>query len=146
MRPTSLFLLACLNVACISASAGTSGCAATVQELARMTGEPAFPLKWTETTMGDGKPLVVSISERQGVLALEFTKTREASGLKAPGSSARPAPIWKSGFPESRFAWGRRQTGSCANRWVKGGPSGYQDWQRTGSGSQRWAGTVTSCR
>ena len=85
MRPTSLFLLACLNVACISASAGTSGCAATVQELARMTGEPAFPLKWTETTMGDGKPLLVSISERQGVLALEFTKTREGLWAESTG-------------------------------------------------------------
>jgi hypothetical protein len=85
MRPTSLFLLACLNVASISASAATPGCAATVQELARMTGEPAFPLKWTETTMGDGKPLVVSISERQGMLALEFTKTREGLWAESTG-------------------------------------------------------------
>jgi hypothetical protein len=50
-----------------------------------MTGEPAFPLKWTETTMGDGKPLVVSISERQGVLALEFTKTREGLWAESTG-------------------------------------------------------------
>jgi hypothetical protein len=85
MRPTSLFLLACLNVASISASAATPGCAATVQELARMTGESAFPLKWTETTMGDGKPLVVSISERQGMLALEFTKTREGLWAESTG-------------------------------------------------------------
>lgn len=50
-----------------------------------MTGEPAFPLKWTETTMGDGKPLLVSISERQGVLALEFTKTREGLWAESTG-------------------------------------------------------------
>jgi hypothetical protein len=54
-----------------------------------MTGESAFPLKWTETTMGDGKPLVVSISERQGMLALEFTKTREGLWAESTGVICR---------------------------------------------------------
>jgi hypothetical protein len=111
-----------------------------------MTGEPAFPLKWTETTMGDGKPLLVSISERQGVLALEFTKTREGLWAESTGVICPSGVDLEIVFSREQIRLGRRRTGSCANRWVKGEPSGYQDWERTGSGSQRSAGTVTSCR
>ena len=59
-------------------------CAASVAGLQRLTGDPLFPLRWTETGMDDGKPLVLDIAERGGVLHLRFDKTQE--GLWAEGS------------------------------------------------------------
>jgi hypothetical protein len=50
-----------------------------------MFGAQAFPLKWKETTMGEGKPLVMSIIENNGSLALEFTKTGEGLWAESPG-------------------------------------------------------------
>jgi hypothetical protein len=85
MRPTSAVLLFLLVFAAGGTAAAPQRCAATIPELASLIGEPAFALKWTETTMGDGKPLVVSISERQGMLALEFTKTREGLWAESTG-------------------------------------------------------------
>ena len=43
-------------------------------ELKELLNDPAFALKWEETTMDDGKPLIVSISEKNGVLSVEFVK------------------------------------------------------------------------
>lgn len=60
-------------------------CAATLGELKIMLGDPAFPLRWEETSMDDGKPLVVSILEKNGVLLLEFTKTREGLWAESAG-------------------------------------------------------------
>jgi hypothetical protein len=47
--------------------------------------DPAFPLKWHETTMDDGKPLVVSIHERGGTLHLEFIKIGEGLWAETAG-------------------------------------------------------------
>lgn len=41
-----------------------SPCAATISDLRGLLADQAFPLKWRETTMDDGKPLVLSILER----------------------------------------------------------------------------------
>lgn len=60
-------------------------CATTLGELKIMLGDPAFPLRWEETSMDDGKPLVVSILEKNGVLLLEFTKTREGLWAESAG-------------------------------------------------------------
>ena len=43
-------------------------------ELKELLSDPAFALKWEETTMDDGKPLIVSISEKGGALSVEFVK------------------------------------------------------------------------
>jgi hypothetical protein len=67
-------------------------------------------LRWEETSMTDGKPLVVSIMERDGVLFLEFWKTRE--GLWAEGG----AVICRSGAGlEARI--GRLRMGPAAH-WI----------------------------
>lgn len=50
-----------------------------------LTGDPSFPLRWEETSMTDGKPLVVSITEKDGALFLAFNKTQE--GLWAEGAA-----------------------------------------------------------
>lgn len=60
-------------------------CAATLPELHAMLGDTTFPLAWEETTMNDGKPLLVSIQENQGALFLEFMKTKEGLWAESPG-------------------------------------------------------------
>lgn len=52
-------------------------CAATISELKNLLDDQAFPLKWEETTMDDGKPMMVSIFETKGALSVEFIKTRQ---------------------------------------------------------------------
>lgn len=85
-------------------------CAATVSELRVMLGDQAFPLKWKETTMEDGKPLLVSILEKKGVLFLEFIKTRE--GLWAESAGV----ICKTGADlEIRFTGEQIRLGPAAN-------------------------------
>ena len=64
----------------------TPECATTLSELRTLLGERRDVLQWTETTMDDGKPLRVSITQTRGALALEFIKTGE--GLWAEGSGA----------------------------------------------------------
>ena len=49
-------------------------CVSTMVELKELLDDQAFSLKWEETTMDDGKPLIVSISEKGGVLSVAFVK------------------------------------------------------------------------
>jgi hypothetical protein len=91
---------------------GSQACAATIGELRVMLGDQTFPLKWEETTMDDGKPLVVSILENNGSLFLEFIKTRE--GLWAESAGV----ICKTGTDlETRFTGEQIRLGPAAN-WV----------------------------
>jgi hypothetical protein len=50
-------------------------CVSTMVELKALLNDQAFSLQWEETTMDDGKPLMVSISDKNGVLSVEFIKT-----------------------------------------------------------------------
>jgi hypothetical protein len=101
-------LLLCLH----SEARDAQTCAATISELKEAIGDPIFPLTWKETTMSDGKPLVVSIGEKNGSLSLEFIKTSE--GLWAEGAGA----ICKAGADlEIRFSAGQMRLGPAAN-WV----------------------------
>lgn len=61
-----------------------AACAATLAQLAELVSDPKFSLKWQESTMSDAQPLVVSVLEKEGALALEFVKTGQ--GLWAQGS------------------------------------------------------------
>jgi len=86
MPTRSRFLLA-LTLLCFSsggAAAEPPQCAASLEGMHRLVGETSFPLRWEEASMTDGKPLVVSILERDGSLFMEFLKTRE--GLWAEGT------------------------------------------------------------
>jgi hypothetical protein len=85
-------------------------CAATIGELAAMLGEQTFPLEWEETTMDDGKPLVVSFGEHKGALFMEFTKTGE--GLWAESHCV----VCKTGTAyEARFSGNQIRLGPAAN-------------------------------
>ena len=50
-------------------------CASTILQLKELLDDQAFSLKWEETTMDDGKPLMVSILEKNGSLSVAFVKT-----------------------------------------------------------------------
>ena len=73
-----------LSLALPPLAAQPRDCVASLDGLANLAGEP-FPLRWEETSMTDGKPLVVSILEKDGSLFMEFLKTRE--GLWAEGTA-----------------------------------------------------------
>lgn len=95
-----------------AASAAATPCATTIGEFKDLAGDAAFPLRWQETSMSDGKPLVVAIGEREGTLFLEFTKTRE--GLWAEGR----AKVCSSGTRlEARLRPGTMQLGPAAH-WI----------------------------
>ena len=59
-------------------------CASSVAELRRLAGDPLFAARWEETSMLDGKPLLVSITEREGRLFLAFFKTHEGVWAEGP--------------------------------------------------------------
>jgi hypothetical protein len=78
-------LLAAALVALLAPACLAGPCATSLEDLRRIAGDPAFPLRWVETTMTDGKPMVVSILEQDGSLFLRFRKTGE--GLWAEGAA-----------------------------------------------------------
>ncbi len=80
-----LFFRMLLLLALESHAHQNPGCAATVPELRVLLGDPAFSLQWEEITMDDGKPLRVSIQEKEGVLRLDFSKAREGLWAESAG-------------------------------------------------------------
>ena len=78
-----LFLPALVSFS--SAAHESPTCVATISELRALLGSQTFPLNWEETTMGDGKPLIVSILERNGALLIEFFKTTEGLWAEVVG-------------------------------------------------------------
>lgn len=81
-------------------------CAATVTELRVLLGDPAFPLKWEEITMDDGKPLRVSILEKKKSLLLDFTKTREGMWAESSGSICKTTAGLEIGFTREQIRMG----------------------------------------
>lgn len=112
MRVNYLLLCLPLLLSAHSQAHELQACASTMGELKLMLGEQVFPLKWEETSMDDGKPLVVSIVENNGALYMEFIKTRE--GLWAESAGV----ICKAGANlETRFTGEQIRLGPAAN-WV----------------------------
>ncbi|NMM26587.1 MAG: hypothetical protein HHJ12_04665 [Glaciimonas sp.] len=110
MRPICLLLFLPLLLSLNSPAHASQTCAATINELQVMLGNQAFPLKWEETTMEDGKPLLVSIFEKKGALFLEFVKTREGLWAESVGV------ICKTGADlEIRFTGEQIRLGPAAN-------------------------------
>ncbi len=120
-------------------------CVATLSGLQKMLGDQAFPVKWEETTMTDGKPLLVSILEKKGTLFLEFMKTREGLWAESVGV------ICKTGEDlEFKFTGEQIRLGPAAN-WVLRyslGNGGKFTLTQLGSGQLRivttgWKGTFS---
>jgi len=67
-------------------------CASTIQELRTLAGDPRFSHRWREVSMDDGRPIVVSIVERNGSLLLEFVKTGEGLWAEITGVLCKSGP------------------------------------------------------
>lgn len=87
-------------------------CAASIGELRLLVGDPNFPLTWEETSMDDGKPLLVSILEKDGSLWLKFIKAREGLWAQSAGVICRSGHDF-----ETRFGPEQIRVGPAAN-WV----------------------------
>ncbi|TRZ63809.1 MAG: hypothetical protein D4S02_12080 [Rhodocyclaceae bacterium] len=85
-------------------------CATTIGELRALLRDQAFPLKWEEISMDDGKPLMVAILEKHGSLALEFIKTREGLWAESTGMICQAGANL-----ETNFAAGQIRLGPAAN-------------------------------
>ena len=71
-----------------------------------MLGDPTFPLIWQETTMGDGKPLVVSILERNGLFSMEFVKSTEGLWVESAGVVCRAGADFEIRFTANQVRLG----------------------------------------
>lgn len=67
------FLTLCLSFS--SHAQGDEKCVSNITDLKALLNDQAFPLKWEETTMDDGKPLMVSIAQKNGALSVAFVKS-----------------------------------------------------------------------
>jgi len=108
-------------------------CAATISELRVMLGDQTFPVKWEETTMDDGKPLVVSILENNGHLFLEFIKTREGIWAESAGVICKTGTDLEISFNAEQI-----RSGPAANWFLRHalGNSGKFILTRIGAGRQ----------
>lgn len=81
-------------------------CASTITQLRNLLEDQTFPLKWEETTMDDGKPLVVSIRELNGSLFVEFIKTREGLWANSLGVICKKGADLEIRFTREQIAFG----------------------------------------
>lgn len=99
-----LFLLLLLSLH--DAEAATPVCAATIRELGSLLGEKALPQTRAETTMDDGKPLVMSIVESDGSLLLGFTKTGEGLWAESTGVICESGANFEARFSSKQIRLG----------------------------------------
>jgi len=79
------FLLLTLLFAPNSQARESQPCAASISELRNLLDDQTFPLQWEETTMDDGKPLMLSIHDKNGALSVQFIKTRHGLWAESLG-------------------------------------------------------------
>ena len=99
--------LLCLAGPCQAAPAA---CADTLETLRVLMADPALPLRWRETTMDDGRPLVMSILERDGTLFLSFFKQEKGMWLEGAVSVCPRGAHWA-----ARFAGRKVHVGPAAH-------------------------------
>lgn len=81
-------------------------CAATITELKNLLNDQTFPLKWVETTMDDGKPLMVSILDKNGALSVEFIKTQQGLWAQSVGVVCKTDVDLEIRFTEEQIHFG----------------------------------------
>ena len=64
-------------------------CVAKMTALKTLLHDPSFSMIWEETTMDDGKPLVVSITDKNGALSVAFNKTSKGLWAEIEGEICR---------------------------------------------------------
>ncbi|MBK8070262.1 MAG: hypothetical protein IPK27_22430 [Rhodanobacteraceae bacterium] len=88
------------------AAAESPKCASTIGELESLMGAPGLPLEWAETTMDDGKPLLMSIVQGNGALMLGFTKTGEGLWAESAGVVCRSGSTFEARFSKEQIRLG----------------------------------------
>lgn len=81
-------------------------CVSTITELKVLFADWPFSLKWEETTMDDGKPLVVSISENNGTLSVEFIKTTKGLWANISGVLCKTDQVMEIRFSAEQIHFG----------------------------------------
>ncbi len=81
-------------------------CAATLSDLGSLMSEPGLPREWAETTMDDGKPLLMSIDESNGFLVLGFTKTGEGLWAQSTGVICKSGAVFEARFSAQQIRLG----------------------------------------
>jgi hypothetical protein len=69
----------------VSHSLDAKTCVKNIHDINLAWGSPSFPLKWKETSMSDGKPLVVTILEKNDSIFLTFVKEKEGLWAESTG-------------------------------------------------------------
>jgi hypothetical protein len=83
-----------------------SQCATSIGELKILLDDQSFPLKWIETTMDDGKPLRVSILEKNGILNVEFIKTDVGTWAESFGTICKSGSDFEIKFTKNQIRFG----------------------------------------
>ncbi len=97
-----------------TAAFSATPCAESIADLRTLLADPVFSLKWRETGMDDGKPLVLTILERDGVLVVSFEKTDEGLWVEGASVVCRDGDAY-----DIRFVAGKVRTGRAANLMVQ---------------------------
>lgn len=132
MRRLAMLLLPTLMAACPSRANEPQRCATSPGELRVLLGAPTFALSWEETSMRDGKPLVVSIGEKNGALHLLFTKTGEGLWAESTGALCQTGADL-----EIRFSRQQIRVGPAAGWVVRQALEGGGAFKLTTLGAQR---------
>jgi hypothetical protein len=105
MRLKLLVLLASLLLV-PQVGAQTGDCASSIAEVKALLGDPDFPLRWEETSMDDGKPLLVSIVQSQDGVHLEFFKSRVGLWAESSGVICRANQGFEIRFSAAQIRFG----------------------------------------
>jgi len=89
-----------------SYSSDARTCAKSIQALNTVWGEPRFPLAWKETSMSDGKPLLVSIQEKNDGIFLQFIKDKEGLWAESTGQVCQTDDGFEIEFTENGIRLG----------------------------------------
>ncbi len=109
--PIKFLLLIAALLSGAELAAQPADCASSIPQVKALLGDPDFPLRWEETSMDDGKPLLVSIVEKNdGTVRLEFVKSRVGLWAETSGVICRA----DKGF-EIRFTPAQIQFGPAAS-------------------------------
>lgn len=145
MRPILLLALLMLLSVFTQDVLAASDCVTTIGGLKTMLGDQRDSLQWVETTMNDGKPLMVSIFEKDARLALEFVKTGEGLWAEGTGTVCRAGPDL-----EIRFDRGQIRFGPAANWLLRNLSGSGGQFTLTPLGSERlriatrgWSGSFS---
>ncbi len=81
-------------------------CATSLSELKSLLHEDTLGLKWEETTMDDGKPLIVSILEKNGALFVKFVKTQRGLWAETFGTICQTSTDLEMRFSADQIHFG----------------------------------------